>query len=71
MAAAANTAMPEYGSALGPAVLGVIFVDRTNSGASPTSAIHTALAVNGILLAIAALACLFSARLRSRETSAK
>jgi EmrB/QacA subfamily drug resistance transporter len=58
MAAAANTAMRQYGSALGPAVLGVIFVGRTSSGASPTSALHTALVVNGILLAAAALACL-------------
>jgi EmrB/QacA subfamily drug resistance transporter len=62
MAAAANTAMRQYGSALGPAILGVIFVDRTNSGASPASALHTALAVNGILIAAAALACLLTAR---------
>jgi hypothetical protein len=69
MAAAANTAMRQYGSALGPAILGVIFVDRTNSGASPTSALHTALAVNGILLAGAALACLLSARAPQRDTA--
>ena len=47
MAAAANTAMRQYGSALGPAILGVIFVNRTSTGASPTSALHTALVVNG------------------------
>jgi apolipoprotein N-acyltransferase len=61
MAAAANTAMRQYGGALGPAVLGVIVVDRTNGGASYTSALHTALIVNGILLAAVALACLLSA----------
>jgi hypothetical protein len=48
---------------------GVIFVDRTNSGASPTSALHTALAVNGILLAAAALACLLSARAPKRDVT--
>ncbi len=69
MAAATNTAMRQYGSALGPAVLGVIFVDRTNSGASPTSALHTALVVNGILLAVAALACLQSARAPKRDAT--
>jgi EmrB/QacA subfamily drug resistance transporter len=69
MAAAGNTAMRQYGSALGPAVLGVIFVDRTNSGASPTSALHTALIVNGILLAVAALACLVSARIPQRDAT--
>jgi hypothetical protein len=65
MAAATNTAIRQCGSALGPAILGVIFVDRTSSGASPTSALHTALVVNGRLLAVAALACLISAALPS------
>lgn len=61
MAAAANTAMRQYGAALGPAVLGVIYVDCVNSGASPTSAMHTSMVVNGILLAAAALSCLVAA----------
>ena len=69
MAAAANTAMRQYGSALGPAILGVIFVDRTSAGASPTSALHTALVVNGILLALAALACLLAARVPRRDAA--
>jgi EmrB/QacA subfamily drug resistance transporter len=69
MAAAANTALRQYGSALGPAILGVIFVARTNSGASPTTALHTALIVNGILLAAAALACLLAARAPKRDTT--
>ena len=69
MAAAANTAMRQYGSALGPAILGVIFVDRTSAGASPTSALHTALVVNGILLAVAALACLLAARTPKRDAT--
>lgn len=71
MAAAANTAMRQYGSALGPAILGVIFVDRANTGASPTSALHTALAVNGILLAVAALACWLAARVPPGVTPLK
>jgi MFS family permease len=69
MAAAANTALRQYGSALGPAILGVIFVARTNSGASPTTALHTALIVNGILLAAAGLACLLAARAPKRHTT--
>ena len=56
MAAAANTAMRQFGGALG-----VIYLARINAGASPTSALHTALIVNGILLAVAALACLATA----------
>jgi MFS family permease len=58
MAAAGNTALRQFGGALGPAVLGAIYVSRTTAGASPTSAMHTALIVNGILLVVAALACL-------------
>ena len=69
MAAAANTAMRQYGSALGPAILGVIYAGRTSAGASPTSALHTALAVNGILLTLAALACLLTARTPQRDAT--
>ena len=67
MAAAGNTAMRQYGSALGPAILGVIYVARINSGASPISALHTALVVNGVLLAAAAFACLLAARTPKRH----
>jgi hypothetical protein len=55
-------------TALGPAILGVIVVDRTNGAASYSSALHTALVVNGILLAVAAaaaLACLLSPRAKA------
>ena len=66
MAAAGNTALRQFGGALGPAVLGAIYVTRTTAGASPTSAMHTALFVNGILLVVAALTCLLtSPRTRS------
>jgi MFS family permease len=69
MAAAGNTALRQFGGALGPAVLGAIYVSRTTAGASPTSAMHTALIVNGILLVVAALACLVtSPRTRSAAT---
>ena len=71
MASATNTAMRQYGSALGPAILGVIFVDRTKSGASATSALHTALGVNGILLATAAVACLLAAAVPQRNSAKK
>ena len=58
MAAAANTALRQYGAALGPAVLGVIFTDRIAGGASEASALHTALIVNAVLLIVAAIGCL-------------
>ncbi|SDC51083.1 MFS transporter [Nocardioides lianchengensis] len=58
MAAATNTALRQYGGALGPAILGVVFSDRLAAGATPTEAVHTALVVNATLLGIAALLCL-------------
>lgn len=60
MGAAANTALRQYGGALGPAVLGVVFTSRVNGGASPADALQTALFVNAGLLALAAVACLFA-----------
>jgi MFS family permease len=57
MAAAANTALRQYGAALGPAVLGVILTSRVAGGATMATAMHTALVVNAIALAVAALAC--------------
>lgn len=58
MAAATNTALRQFGGALGPAVLGAVFVSRLTSGASPVSALHTSVAVNGFLLVLGALICL-------------
>jgi EmrB/QacA subfamily drug resistance transporter len=58
MAAATNTALRQYGGALGPALLGVVFSDRLAAGATPTEAVHTALVVNAVLLGVAALLCL-------------
>lgn len=55
MASATNTALRQYGGALGPAVLGTIYVARVQSGASPAAAVHAALLVTGILLAAAAV----------------
>jgi EmrB/QacA subfamily drug resistance transporter len=62
MAAAANTALRQYGGALGPAVLGVILTTRIAGGADMASAMHTALVVNGVLLVLGALACVVTAR---------
>jgi EmrB/QacA subfamily drug resistance transporter len=69
MAAAANTALRQYGAALGPAVLGVVFTSRLAAGASMTEALQTALVVCAIALVVAAFACLMSLR-RSATTSA-
>ena len=63
MAAATNTALRQYGAVLGPAVLGVILTSRIASGASMSSALHTALTVNGVLLVIAAIVCAMTVRL--------
>jgi EmrB/QacA subfamily drug resistance transporter len=62
MAAAANTALRQYGGALGPAVLGVVLTSRIAGGADMASALHTALLVNGALLALAALGCALAVR---------
>ena len=70
MAAAGNTALRQFGGALGPAVLGAVYVTRTNGGASPASALHTAMIVDGILLGVAALACLLTS-LRSAPPRAR
>ena len=70
MAAAGNTALRQLGGALGPAVLGAIYVTRTNAGASPASALHTAMIIDGILLGVAALACLLTS-LRSAPHGAR
>ena len=69
MAAAVNTALRQYGAVLGPAVLGVILTSRIAGGASMTSALHTALIVNGVLLVIAAIVCAITARLRPNTAS--
>jgi MFS family permease len=68
MAAAANTALRQYGAVLGPAVLGVILTSQIAGGASMSSALHTALDVNGVLLAIAAIVCAMTVRL-GRDTA--
>jgi MFS family permease len=62
MAAAANTALRQYGAALGPAVLGVILAERIAAGASMSAALHTALVVNAVLLLVAAVYCVLAAR---------
>ncbi|MGY2066538.1 MFS transporter [Blastococcus sp. SYSU DS0619] len=70
MAAAGNTALRQYGGALGPAVLGVVIADRLGAGASQSSALHTALLVNVALLLLAALGCLLAARARPAAPAA-
>jgi MFS family permease len=62
MAAAANTALRQYGAALGPAVLGVILAERIAAGASMSAVLHTGLVVNGVLLLLAAGACVLAAQ---------
>lgn len=67
MAAASNTALRQFGGALGPAVLGVVFTSRLADGASMTSALHTGLVVNAVVLSVAAVACVASLGVSSRS----
>jgi EmrB/QacA subfamily drug resistance transporter len=69
MAAAANTALRQYGAALGPAVLGVVFTSRLAAGASMTGALQTALVVCAVALVVAAIACLMSLRRTATTTT--
>jgi MFS family permease len=57
MASAANTALRQYGGALGPAVLGVILTSRMAGGETMATAMHAALIVNAIALGVAAAGC--------------
>jgi EmrB/QacA subfamily drug resistance transporter len=66
MAAAANTALRQYGGALGPAVLGVILTTHLGHGESFATAMHAALVVNAVILGVAAAACLASLRRRTQ-----
>jgi hypothetical protein len=52
----------QTGAALGPAVLGVIFAGRVADGASTTTALHTGMVVNAVLLLVALAACAVSMR---------
>ncbi|MDN4640053.1 MFS transporter [Agreia sp. PsM10] len=70
MASAANTALRQYGGALGPAVLGAIFISQLNDGMTASDALHTALITNMVLLAIAAIVCVIAVVVQ-RASSAK
>ena len=60
MASATNTALRQFGGALGPAVLGVVFGSQIDSGATPVSALHTSLLVIAAILAAATVACVIA-----------
>jgi MFS family permease len=73
MAAATNTAMRQYGAALGPAVLGAILVGELAGGGTAATGLRAAFQVNAGALGLAAVVCavalLTSARRRpSRGT---
>lgn len=61
MAAATNSALRQYGGALGPAILGVVYADRLAAGATATEAVRTALLVDASLLGLAGLVCMVAA----------
>ncbi|MBM9460747.1 hypothetical protein JK386_12605 [Nocardioides sp. zg-536] len=61
MAVAVNTALRQYGAALGPAILGVVFSHQLAGGASAEEAFGAALVTN-VMLLLAALVCGYVAR---------
>ncbi|MCD4525260.1 MFS transporter [Nocardioides sp. cx-173] len=65
MAAATNTVLRQYGGALGPAILGVVFSHQLAGGATPEDSFAAALITNVALLLVAAVVCVLAAR---RET---
>ncbi|MDN4175539.1 MFS transporter [Nocardioides sp. SOB77] len=62
MAAATNTVLRQYGAALGPAILGVVFSHELAGGATPEDAFAAALVTNVALLLVAAVVCLVAGR---------
>ncbi|MBM9460744.1 MFS transporter [Nocardioides sp. zg-536] len=62
MAVAVNTALRQYGAALGPAILGVVFSHQLAGGASAEEAFGAALVTNVMVLLLAALVCGYVAR---------
>jgi predicted MFS family arabinose efflux permease len=67
MAAAGNTALRQYGAALGPAVLGAILSRRMDGGASMPSAMHSAVILNAGLLLLVAVVCIVTAVVAPRN----
>lgn len=70
MAAATNTVLRQYGGALGPAILGVVFSHRLAGGATPEDAFAAALITNVALLLLAAVVCLLAARREAHPADA-
>lgn len=62
MAAATNTVLRQYGGALGPAILGVVFSHELAGGATPEDAFAAALITNVALLLLAAVVCVVAAQ---------
>ncbi|GAA1097648.1 MFS transporter [Nocardioides dubius] len=62
MAAAGNTVLRQYGGALGPAILGVVFSHQVAGGATVAEAFSAAITTNVALLVLAALVCVVAAR---------
>ncbi|MFE7276806.1 MFS transporter [Streptomyces sp. NPDC057623] len=70
MASAASTAMRQFGGALGPAILGSIYVGQLHNGGSAASGLRAALLTTGVLLSTGAVGCVATV-LVSRRPSAE
>ncbi|MGN0062919.1 MAG: MFS transporter [Nocardioides sp.] len=66
MAAATNTMLRQYGGALGPAILGVVFSHQLAGGASVSEAFGAAIITNVVLLGLAAVVCVVAGRVEAR-----
>ncbi len=64
MAAATNTAIRQLGGALGPAVLGSVYVSTQAQGASAATGLNLSMSITAGLLLVAALVTAVAARLR-------
>lgn len=70
MASAANTALRQTGGALGPAILGAVYVSSVSRGAAAASALHSALTVNLVLIAVSAVVCIVTIALPAKDPNA-
>ncbi len=67
MAGTTNTALRQYGGALGPAVLGSVYISRMQSGSSPAEALNAAMIVNLVVVAVAIVLCVIAVAATMRK----
>ncbi|MBF4615702.1 MFS transporter [Curtobacterium sp. VKM Ac-1376] len=71
MASAANTALRQTGGALGPAILGAVYISDIGSGAAPAAALHSALVVNLVLILVSAVVSVIAVVIPGKDPNAR